>query len=188
MSRFHVTAGQWQAYARETHTVLPDGDNRPGRLCKNGKPSYPQGPSQPAVCMTWEEARGYIGWLAKKTGKPYRMVSEAEREYAGRAAPPAPSRSPSTSKASIRSASMPTPTGRAMASPIRHRSAASRPMRSACMTRMAMSTSGSRTAGIPIMSARPPTVAPGPPVTPARTGRSAVTTTWNPRSSRVRQP
>lgn len=34
----------------------------------------------------------------------------------------------------------------------------------------------------------PPTVAPGPPVTPARTGRSAVTTTWNPRSSRVRQP
>ncbi len=85
MSRFHVTASQWQAYARDTHTVLPDGDDRPGRLCKNGKPSYPQGPTQPAVCMTWEEARGYIGWLAKKTGKPYRMVSEAEREYAGRA-------------------------------------------------------------------------------------------------------
>ncbi|MDD2134252.1 formylglycine-generating enzyme family protein [Pseudomonas kurunegalensis] len=85
MSRFHVTAGQWQAYAKETRTVLPDGDDRPGRLCKNGKPSYPQGPTQPAVCMTWDEARGYIAWLAKKTGKPYRMVSEAEREYAGRA-------------------------------------------------------------------------------------------------------
>lgn len=84
VSRFHVTARQWQAYAKATGTILPDGDLRPGRLCKNGKPSYPQGAEQPAVCMTWYEARGYIDWLAKKTGQPYRMLSESEREYAAR--------------------------------------------------------------------------------------------------------
>jgi formylglycine-generating enzyme required for sulfatase activity len=84
VSRFHVTAEQWQDYAKATDTVLPDGDLRPGRLCKNGKPSYPQSPRQPAVCMNWEEAHGYIRWLAKKTGQPYRMLSESEREYAGR--------------------------------------------------------------------------------------------------------
>jgi len=85
VSRFTITAAQWQAYAKATKTVLPDGDLRPGRLCQNGKPRYAQGPRQPAVCMTWFEARDYIAWLAKTTGKPYRMLSEAEREYAARA-------------------------------------------------------------------------------------------------------
>ncbi|MDE1165511.1 MAG: formylglycine-generating enzyme family protein [Pseudomonas sp.] len=85
ISRFHITAEQWQRYAKQTHTVLPDGDRRPGRLCQNGKPSYPQGPRQPAVCMNWDEVHGYIDWLAKKTGQPYRMLSESEREYAARA-------------------------------------------------------------------------------------------------------
>jgi formylglycine-generating enzyme required for sulfatase activity len=85
ISRFHVTAEQWQVYTKDTGAVIPDGDDRPGRRCTNGKPSYPQGPRQPAVCMDWEEARGYIAWLAKKTGKPYRMLSESEREYGARA-------------------------------------------------------------------------------------------------------
>lgn len=64
---------------------LPDGDDRPGRRCTNGKPSYPQGPDQPAVCMDHDEARAYVAWLSKKTGKHYRLLSEAEREYAARA-------------------------------------------------------------------------------------------------------
>lgn len=32
MSRFHVTAGELDAYIRETGTRIKDGDDRPGRL------------------------------------------------------------------------------------------------------------------------------------------------------------
>ena len=39
---------------------------------------------QPAINVSWEEAQAYVAWLAKKTGKPYRLLSEAEWEYAAR--------------------------------------------------------------------------------------------------------
>ena len=35
--------------------------------------------------MSWDDAKAYIAWLVKKTGKPYRLLSEAEYEYATRA-------------------------------------------------------------------------------------------------------
>lgn len=85
ISRFQVLARELQAWQREARVTLPDGDDRPGRLCSNGKPSYPQGPDQPAVCISYDEVKAYVAWLSKKTGKHYRMLSEAEREYAARA-------------------------------------------------------------------------------------------------------
>jgi formylglycine-generating enzyme required for sulfatase activity len=41
------------------------------------------------VCVTWDDAKAYVAWMAKKTDKPYRLQSEAEFEYAarGRTAP-----------------------------------------------------------------------------------------------------
>jgi formylglycine-generating enzyme required for sulfatase activity len=40
---------------------------------------------QPVIGVTWNEAQLYVGWLSKVTGKPYRLLTEAEYEYAARA-------------------------------------------------------------------------------------------------------
>ncbi|QBF27500.1 formylglycine-generating enzyme family protein [Pseudomonas tructae] len=85
ISRYQVTAGEWDAYLRESGVKIADGDTRPGRECKASKPRYKQGPGQPAVCMSYHDVQAYAAWLSKKTGKHYRMLSEAEREYGARA-------------------------------------------------------------------------------------------------------
>ncbi|RMN26925.1 hypothetical protein ALQ62_03607 [Pseudomonas coronafaciens pv. zizaniae] len=84
ISRFQVLSGEWNAYIKNSGYKMPDGDTRPGRECKAGQPRYPLTARQPAVCMDWNEAKAYVEWLSKKTGKPYHLVSEAQREYAAR--------------------------------------------------------------------------------------------------------
>ena len=39
---------------------------------------------RPAVNVTWADAQVYAAWLSRITGKPYRLLSEAEYEYAAR--------------------------------------------------------------------------------------------------------
>jgi formylglycine-generating enzyme required for sulfatase activity len=40
---------------------------------------------QAAGNLLWDDAREYVQWLSRVTGKPYRLLSEAEREYVTRA-------------------------------------------------------------------------------------------------------
>ena len=40
---------------------------------------------RPVIHVKWDDAQAYVAWLSRKTGKGYRLLSEAEREYVTRA-------------------------------------------------------------------------------------------------------
>ena len=48
-------------------------------------PGFPQTEKDPVVCIGWADASAYATWLSQRTGKAYRLLSEAEWEYAARA-------------------------------------------------------------------------------------------------------
>src|SRR5262249_33333963 len=44
----------------------------------------------PVNNVNWDDAKSYTAWLSHKTGKAYRLLSEAEREYVTRASTTTP--------------------------------------------------------------------------------------------------
>jgi len=48
-------------------------------------PGYEQDPGHPVACVTWNDANQFCKWLGEKTGRPFRLPTEAEWEYACRA-------------------------------------------------------------------------------------------------------
>lgn len=92
VGRFDVTRDQWGVFVRATHRPTVDGcafTGRPGPfLDPKGSWSslgFTQTGRDPVVCITWRDASDYAAWLSKRTGKHYRLLSEAEWEYAARA-------------------------------------------------------------------------------------------------------
>jgi formylglycine-generating enzyme required for sulfatase activity len=72
IGKFEVTFAQWDACAAEGGCSHKPGDETWGR----GR--------RPVINVSWHDATQFVAWLSRKTGKAYRLPTEAEWEYAAR--------------------------------------------------------------------------------------------------------
>jgi formylglycine-generating enzyme required for sulfatase activity len=73
VSKFEITFAQWDACVKAGGC---DGYRPEDQGWGRGK--------RPVVNLSWVNAKDYTAWLSAKTGKPYRLLSESEWEYAAR--------------------------------------------------------------------------------------------------------
>jgi formylglycine-generating enzyme required for sulfatase activity len=92
VGRFEVTRDQFEAFVDATgykfsNRCVTFENNTPQERSDRSfrNPGFTQTGTNPAVCIGWTDAKAYVAWLAQSTGKPYRLLSESEWEYASRA-------------------------------------------------------------------------------------------------------
>lgn len=89
--RFEVTRGQYRVFAEATGRssdgcfIWSDGAFEMDSAKSWRNPGFAQDDAHPATCISWEDASAYVAWLSRHTGKKYRLLTEAEWEYAARA-------------------------------------------------------------------------------------------------------
>jgi formylglycine-generating enzyme required for sulfatase activity len=92
VGKFDVTRGQWAAFVsatnRETRAGCfwtPRSGNKPDPVGSWRDPGFRQDDTHPVVCVTWDDAQAYVHWLSQRSARTYRLLTEAEWEYAARA-------------------------------------------------------------------------------------------------------
>ncbi|MBV8167376.1 MAG: formylglycine-generating enzyme family protein, partial [Alphaproteobacteria bacterium] len=87
----HVTRADFARFAAATNFQATGGCNMfsasrweldAGKSWRD--PGFAQTERDPVVCVSWQDAKAYAAWLAQETGRDYRLLSEAEWEYAAR--------------------------------------------------------------------------------------------------------
>ncbi len=89
-----VTQGEFARFVRETNRSAGNScrvwDSNEGRWVERSglnwrNPGFEQTDGHPVVCVNWDDAQSYVGWLSRETGEGYRLLSESEWEYVARA-------------------------------------------------------------------------------------------------------
>jgi formylglycine-generating enzyme required for sulfatase activity len=92
VGRYDITRGEYAAFVRATGYRPKDARcftaNLSGTAIRRTtgtnwrRPGFDQTARDPVVCVNFDDANAYVAWLSKKTGHAYRLLSEAEFEYA----------------------------------------------------------------------------------------------------------